>query len=91
MSMKTVLITGATGDVGTHRPRLRAIQARLSDKRRSGKISSKPISRWPTMRITKGVDAIVHLGSYSVEGRRKDPAGQHHRLLQRCGPRGKTA
>ena len=36
------------------------------------------------LRITKGVDAIVHLGGYSVEGPWEGhPQRQHHRLLQR--------
>src|SRR3954471_15903055 len=74
--MKTVLITGATGDVGTHLSRELAgkYKLRLSDRRGhhtpEGQTFMKAdISKMPdTLRITKGVDAIVHLGGYSVEG-----------------------
>lgn len=75
--MKTVLITGAAGDVATHLRRELGgrYRLRLSDLRPVGKlarherfmradISSLAAAR----RITKGVDAIVHLGGYSVEG-----------------------
>jgi uronate dehydrogenase len=76
MSMKTVLITGATGDVGTHLRRELAGKYRLvvSDKRNSKaqkgeKFIRADISKMAdAMKITKGVDAIVHLGGYSVEG-----------------------
>jgi uronate dehydrogenase len=74
--MKTVLITGAAGDVGTHLRRELAgkYRLRLSDKRalkpvKGEKFMKADISRMAdALRITKGVDAIVHLGGYSVEG-----------------------
>jgi uronate dehydrogenase len=74
--MKTILITGATGDVGTHLRRELAGEylLRLSDKRplkaaKGEKFMRADISRMAdAMRITKGVDAVVHLGGYSVEG-----------------------
>ena len=74
--MKTVLITGATGDVGTHLRRELAGKYRLvvSDKRNSKaqkgeKFIRADISKMSdALKITKGVDAIVHLGGYSVEG-----------------------
>src|SRR3954467_9782344 len=74
--MKTVLITGATGDVGTHLARELAgkYRLRLSDKRplkppKGQAFVKADISKMPdALRITKGVDAIVHLGGYSVEG-----------------------
>ena len=74
--MKTVLITGAAGDVGSYLRRELAgkYKLRLSDRRPLKKSKSESfmradISRMAdTLRITKGVDAIVHLGGYSVEG-----------------------
>jgi uronate dehydrogenase len=74
---KTVLVTGAAGGVGTHLRRELAgrYELRLSDRRPVG-----PLARRETfaradlarladaVRITKGVDAIVHLGGYAVEG-----------------------
>lgn len=71
--MKTVLITGATGDVGTHLARELAgkYQLRLSDKRplKAKNFIKADISKMAdALKITKGVDAIVHLGGYSVEG-----------------------
>jgi len=71
--MKTVLITGATGDVGTHLARELAgkYKLRLSDRRalKAKNFIKADISRMAdALRITKGVDAIVHLGGYSVEG-----------------------
>ncbi len=74
--MKTVLITGATGDVGTHLRRQLAgkYRLRLSDKRplkaAAGETFIKAdVSKMAdALRITRGVDAIVHLGGYSVEG-----------------------
>ena len=75
--MKTVLITGASGDVGTHlrrelagRYKLRLSDLRPLEKKAKGESFMKAdISRMAdALRITKGVDAIVHLGGYSVEG-----------------------
>ena len=75
--MKTILITGAAGDVGTHLRRELAgkYSLRVSDLRPVKKINKEEkfvradISKFAdAMRITKGVDAIVHLGGYSVEG-----------------------
>jgi uronate dehydrogenase len=75
--MKTVLITGATGDVGTHLRRELAgrYKLRLSDLRPvKGKAKAETFMKADiadfaaARRITKGVDAIVHLGGYSVEG-----------------------
>ena len=71
--MKTVLITGATGDVGTHLARELAAKykLRLSDRRplKAKNFIKADISKMAdALRITKGVDAIVHLGGYSVEG-----------------------
>ena len=75
--MKTILITGAAGDVGTHLRRELAGKyvLKVSDLRPLKKISQKEkfvradISKFAdALRITKGVDAIVHLGGYSVEG-----------------------
>jgi uronate dehydrogenase len=74
--MKTVLITGAAGDVGTHLSRELAgkYKLRLSDKRplkppKGQTFVKADVSKMAdALRITKGVDAIVHLGGYSVEG-----------------------
>ena len=74
--MKTVLITGATGDVGTHLSRELAgkYKLRLSDRRplkapKGQTFVKADVSRMAdAVRITKGVDAVVHLGGYSVEG-----------------------
>jgi uronate dehydrogenase len=75
--MKTVLITGATGDVGSHLRRELAAKykLRLSDRRplaakkKEEVFVKADISKMAdALRITKGVDAIVHLGGYSVEG-----------------------
>jgi len=74
--MKTVLITGATGDVGAHLSRELAgkYELRLSDRRpqtppKGQSFAKADISKMSdALRITKGVDAIVHLGGYSVEG-----------------------
>ncbi|MGH9579193.1 MAG: NAD-dependent epimerase/dehydratase family protein, partial [Terriglobales bacterium] len=75
--MKTILITGAAGDVGTHLRRELAgkYALRVSDLRALKKINKEEkfvradISKMSdVLRITRGVDAIVHLGGYSVEG-----------------------
>jgi uronate dehydrogenase len=74
--MKTVLITGATGDVGSHLRRELAGKYRLvlSDKRNLKKEKGEKFIRADVskmadaLKITRGVDAIVHLGGYSVEG-----------------------
>jgi uronate dehydrogenase len=74
--MKTVLITGAAGDVGSHLRRELAgrYALRLSDKRglkpgKGEKFARADLSKMAdALRITKGVDAIVHLAGYSVEG-----------------------
>lgn len=74
--MKTILITGAAGDVGTHLRRELAgrYQLRLSDKRplkadRGQRFVRADLSKMAdALRTTQGVDAIVHLGGYSVEG-----------------------
>ena len=75
--MKTVLITGAAGGVGRALRGALAgkYQLRLSDLRpikdlKPGeRFMRADITRMADMlRITSGVDAIVHLGGYSVEG-----------------------
>jgi uronate dehydrogenase len=74
--MKTILITGAAGDVGTHLRRELASKYRIraSDLRTLKKVGKETFVRADVskmadaLRITKGVDAIVHLGGYSVEG-----------------------
>jgi uronate dehydrogenase len=74
--MKTVLITGATGDVGTHLARELSgkYRLRLSDRRplkpaKGQTFAKADVSKMAdALRITQGVDAIVHLGGYSVEG-----------------------
>lgn len=74
--MKTILITGAAGDVGTH------LRRELADKYRIRASDLRPLKKMATesymradiskmadaLKITKGVDAVVHLGGYSVEG-----------------------
>jgi len=75
--MKTILITGAAGDVGTHLRRELAgkYTLKVSDLRPVKKINKEErftradISRFSdALRIAKGVDAVVHMGGYSVEG-----------------------
>jgi uronate dehydrogenase len=75
--MKRILITGAAGDVATHLRRELAgkYALHLSDLRplkalaQGEKFARADISKMAdALRITRGVDAIVHLGGYSVEG-----------------------
>ena len=75
--MKTVLITGAAGDVGTHLRRelagkyqIRASDLRqLKEKLKGQQFMRADISKMSdALRITRGVDAVIHLGGYSVEG-----------------------
>lgn len=75
--MKTILITGAAGDVGTHLRRELAgkYALKVSDLRSLKKINKEEkfvqadISKFPdALRATKGVHTVVHLGGYSVEG-----------------------
>src|SRR5215471_16153446 len=75
--MKTLLITGAAGNLGSHLRRELAGQyaLRVSDIKPIRKLAagekSVPgdIARLTDMlRVTKGVDAIMHLGGFAVEG-----------------------
>ena len=75
--MKKILITGAAGDVGGHLRRELAgrYALRLSDIRPVARVSSAEefirgdCAKLPDMlRATKGVDAVVHLGGFSVVG-----------------------
>jgi len=75
--LKTLLITGAAGDVGKHlRKELAgAYLLRLSDIRTIKKLAKDEIfvradvGRLSDMlRVSKGVDAVVHLGGYALEG-----------------------
>ena len=75
--MKTVLITGAAGRVGCFlrrelagRYRLRLSDVRVVDDLVKGERFTKANLARPAdaVRIARGVDAIVHLGGYSVEG-----------------------
>jgi uronate dehydrogenase len=75
--MKTLLITGAAGGVGTMlRPELTGkYHLKLSDLRPIKQLAAEEtfargdIARLSDMlRVTKGVDAILHLGGFSVEG-----------------------
>ncbi|MGQ0512321.1 MAG: NAD-dependent epimerase/dehydratase family protein [Betaproteobacteria bacterium] len=76
MTKKAILITGASGDVGTHlrRELAKKYRIRASDLRPMKRVAGETFmqadisSMAAAMRITKGVDAIVHLGGYSVEG-----------------------
>jgi uronate dehydrogenase len=74
--MKTVLITGAAGDLGTHlrRKLAGAYQLRLSDVRPIERLAPgetfEPgdLTDLPRMEaVTRGVDAIVHLGGVASE------------------------
>ena len=75
--MKTILITGAAGDVATHLRRelagryaLRLSDIAPIDDLRAGEHYQRGdmTSMDAMLAITRGVDAIVHLGGYSVEG-----------------------
>ena len=75
--MKTVLITGAAGDVGTHLRRELAgrYKLRLSDMKPIANLAAgeefvrADISVMDEVApAVRGVDAIVHLGGFSVEG-----------------------
>ena len=75
--MKTVLITGAAGDVGTHLRRELAGRylLRLSDRNPIANLAPgeefvrADISVPEGLdKVVRGVDAIVHLGGFSVEG-----------------------
>ncbi|HUP30091.1 MAG TPA: NAD(P)-dependent oxidoreductase, partial [Usitatibacter sp.] len=75
--MKTVLITGAAGDVGSHLRRELAgrYRLRLSDRKPITDLAAGEefmradiASMDEVAPITRGVDAIVHLGGFSVEG-----------------------
>jgi len=75
--MKTILVTGAAGDVGSHLRRELAGKYRLvlSDFRPIKALAAGEtfapgdIAKMSDMlRIAKGVDAVVHLGGFSVEG-----------------------
>ena len=75
--MKTILITGAGGGVGTllRRELAGKYDFRLSDIRpitdlRDNEtfVEGDIAEAEAMLRVTKGVDAIVHLGGYSVEG-----------------------
>ena len=75
--VKTVLMTGAAGGVGTHLRRELAgkYALRLSDLKPVKSLASghsfvkgDVASLRDMLRATKGVDAIVHLGAWAVEG-----------------------
>jgi len=75
--MKTILITGAAGDVGTHLRRELAGKYKiiasdlrdLKEKFKGQSFKRADISKMSdALKITKGVDAVIHLGGYSVEG-----------------------
>lgn len=75
--MKSILITGAAGDVGTHLRRELASKyhivasdlRNLKEKFKGQTFKRADISKMSdALRITSGVDAVVHLGGYSVEG-----------------------
>jgi uronate dehydrogenase len=75
--VKTVLITGAAGDVGTHLRRELAgrYRLRLSDIKALAPLGAgEEFMRGDVadldamLEVTRGADAIVHLGAFSVEG-----------------------
>ena len=75
--MKKILITGAAGDVGSHLRRELAgrYALRLSDIRPIKNLAKEEefirgdcANLRDMLRVTKGVDAVVHLGGFSVEG-----------------------
>ena len=75
--MKKILITGAAGDVGGHLRRELAgrYALRLSDIRPVADLADGEefirgdcASLRDMLKVTKGVEAIVHLGGFSVEG-----------------------
>ena len=75
--MKTVFITGAAGDVGTHLRRELADRYRLVVSDRKPIESLQPgemhvpgdVTRFDEMLdATRGVDAVIHLGAVSTEG-----------------------
>src|SRR5258705_7368827 len=75
--MKKILITGAAGDVGSHLRRELAgrYALRLSDIRAIKDLAKGEefirgdcANLRDMLRVTKGVDAVVHLGGFSVEG-----------------------
>lgn len=74
--MKTVLITGAAGGIGTHLRRELAghYALRLSDVRNLQPGPGETFIRGDIaslddmLRSTAWVDAVIHLGGYSVEG-----------------------
>jgi len=75
--MKTILITGAAGGIAGHLRRELAgrYKLRLSDRRvvkplGAGEsfVRAELTKLGELLRATRGVDAVVHLGGYSVEG-----------------------
>src|SRR5437773_12211516 len=76
-SVKKILITGAAGDVGSHLRRELAgrYALRLSDIRPIKDLAKGEefmrgdcANLRDMLRVTNGVDAVVHLGGFSVEG-----------------------
>jgi uronate dehydrogenase len=75
--MKKILVTGAAGDVGGHLRRELAgrYALRLSDIRPVADLAAEEefirgdcATLRDMLRVTSGVDAVVHLGGFSVEG-----------------------
>ncbi|MGB2594499.1 MAG: NAD-dependent epimerase/dehydratase family protein, partial [Pseudolabrys sp.] len=75
--MQKILITGAAGDVGTRlRKLLKGVYSlRVSDIRKPADLAADDDfvaadlgDYEQTKQITAGIDGIVHLGGYSVEG-----------------------